>query len=58
MTNDGNEQRTIGQSVFEWPVTGSRGDAYTVEMKDKGFYCDCPARVKCKHIKTIENKFK
>ena len=41
----------------EWPVTGSRGDAYTVEMKDKGFYCDCPARVKCKHIKLIETKF-
>ncbi len=42
---------------FEWPVVGSRGDEYTVEMKDKGFYCDCPARVKCKHIKAIEQRF-
>ena len=40
-----------------WPVIGSKGDEYTVEMTDKGFECDCPARVKCKHIKKIEKGF-
>lgn len=41
----------------KWPVTGSRGDAYTVEMTDYGFSCDCPAYRKCKHIKGVEEKF-
>ena len=40
-----------------WPVKGSKGDMYSIEMVDKGFTCDCPARVKCKHIKEIEAKF-
>ena len=38
----------------EWPVTGSKGDQYTVVMHNKGFSCDCPAYVKCKHIKGVE----
>lgn len=37
-----------------WPIIGSRGDQYTVTMYDRGFDCDCPARVKCKHIKGVE----
>jgi len=37
-----------------WPVVGSKGDLYEVEMTDHGFTCDCPAYVKCKHIKSIE----
>ena len=35
-----------------WPVTGSKGDEYSVEMTDQGFECDCPAYRKCKHIKS------
>ena len=39
-----------------WPVIGSKGNKYSVEMTDKGFECNCPAYVKCKHIKAIEEK--
>ena len=41
-----------------WPVTGSKGDTYEVEMTDYGFSCDCIAFAKCKHIKAVEKKFK
>jgi len=41
----------------KWPVIGSKGDAYTVEMTDYGFACDCIAFTKCKHIKEVEKKF-
>lgn len=37
-----------------WPVTGSKGDVYEVEMTDSGFSCDCIAFAKCKHIKSVE----
>ena len=37
-----------------WPVIGSKGDEYSVEMTNRGFNCDCPAYVKCKHIKAVE----
>ena len=40
-----------------WPVTGSKGDAYTVEMTDYGFECNCVAWRKCKHIKGVEERF-
>lgn len=40
-----------------WPVIGSRGDQYHVEMTNWGFDCNCMAFVKCKHIKSIEEKF-
>jgi len=40
----------------KWPVTGSKGDRYHVEMFDSGFDCDCIAYRKCKHIKEIEKK--
>lgn len=40
-----------------WPVVGSRGDKYTVEMTDFGFECNCIAYRKCKHIKQVEELF-
>ena len=40
-----------------WPVTGSKGDAYTVEMTDYGFECNCVAWRKSKHIKGVEERF-
>ena len=40
-----------------WPVLGSKGDEYSVEMLDRGFECSCPAYRKCKHIKSVEEKF-
>ncbi len=41
----------------KWPVTGSKGDKYIVEMLDSGFECNCIAFRKCKHIKSVEEKF-
>lgn len=41
----------------KWPVVGSKGDVYRVEMSDYGFSCDCIAFSKCKHIKKVEKKF-
>jgi len=41
----------------EWPVIGSRGDKYYVTMREYGFECDCIAYRKCKHIKSVEEKF-
>jgi len=43
---------------IRWPVVGSKGDTYEVEMTDYGFSCDCIAFTKCKHIKEVEKKFK
>ena len=42
---------------IQWPIIGSKGNEYTVEMTDKGFDCSCPAYKKCKHIKQVEEKF-
>ena len=39
----------------KWPITGSKGDEYTVTMYDKGFDCNCIAYRKCKHIKEVED---
>ena len=41
----------------QWPVVGSKGDNYSVEMTDYGFSCNCPAYRKCKHIKGVEERF-
>ena len=41
----------------QWPVTGSKGDQYKVEMTNWGFECNCIAYRKCKHIKSVEEKF-
>ena len=43
---------------IRWPVAGSKGNVYEVEMTDYGFSCDCIAFAKCKHIKEVEKKFK
>lgn len=54
------EINTMGHwaSGTEWEFISSKGDkTYTVEMNDKGFYCDCPAFKKCKHIKQVEDGF-
>jgi hypothetical protein len=40
-----------------WPVTGSKGDQYSVEMLDRGWECSCPAYRLCTHIKGDEAKF-
>jgi len=40
----------------KWPVTGSKGDQYHVEMTKYGFECSCIAYRKCKHIKSIEKR--
>ena len=40
-----------------WTAEGSKGNLYHIEMKDKGFSCDCPAFKKCKHIKAVEEGF-
>lgn len=41
-----------------WKILASnKKSSYNIEMKDKGFTCDCPAFVKCKHIKSVEEKF-
>ena len=40
-----------------WSVDGSKNNVYNVEMSDRGFYCDCPAFRKCKHIKSVEEGF-
>ena len=40
-----------------WPVIGSKGDQYHVEMTNWGFECSCVAYRKCKHIKSVEEKF-
>jgi len=42
---------------IKWPVTGSKGDKYLVEMLDSGFECNCIAYRKCKHIKSVEALF-
>ena len=41
----------------EWPVIGSKGDKYYVTMREYGFECDCIAYRKCKHIRSVEEKF-
>jgi len=40
----------------EWTAIGSKGDPYTILMKDSGFECSCPAFRKCKHINEIEER--
>jgi len=39
-----------------WPVKGSKGNEYSVELTDKGFDCDCPGfgyHGYCKHSKAV-----
>ena len=42
-----------------WPVIGSKGNTYSVELHDKGFECDCPGfgfHGYCKHSRAIVKK--
>ena len=41
---------------IQWAVDGSKGNKYTIEMRDDGFVCDCPAFRKCKHIDAVEQR--
>ena len=41
---------------IRWPVTGSKGNEYTVTMRDSGFDCSCIAFKKCKHINEVEKR--
>lgn len=53
MTIDTKGHWAVGVS---WPVTGSKGNKYTVTMLDGGWDCSCPAYRKCKHIRSVEEK--
>lgn len=37
-----------------WSAAGSKGNIYSITMKDNGFECNCPAFKRCKHIDAIE----
>lgn len=42
-----------------WPVIGSKGDKYSVELVEGGFKCDCVGFTmhgKCKHIQSVWDK--
>lgn len=42
-----------------WPVKGSTGNSYSVEMHDNGFSCDCTGFTmhgKCKHIHFVHSR--
>jgi hypothetical protein len=39
-----------------WPVAGSKGNEYSVELHDKGFQCECTGfsfHGYCKHSKAV-----
>jgi len=39
-----------------WPVEGSKGNSYDVELHPSGFGCSCPGfgfRGKCKHVVSV-----
>ena len=43
----------------EWPITGSTGNAYGVEMTEQGFVCNCIGFAhhgKCKHSREVADK--
>lgn len=42
-----------------WPVEGSKGNTYEVELHPKGFDCSCPGfgfRGKCKHTVAVARR--
>lgn len=39
-----------------WPIQGSKGNTYEVELHEKGFDCTCPGftyRGECKHVHSV-----
>ena len=41
---------------IEWPVEGSKGNTYKVELTEQGFECECVGfsfHGKCKHSKAV-----
>lgn len=53
-----NTKTHVFQGVI-WPVTGSKGDRYSVEMHENGFSCTCTGYTmygKCKHIMQVYSR--
>lgn len=51
------DTRTSPYVGLKWPVVGSKGDKYTVEMLPHGFICNCMSyqvRKRCKHTVAID----
>ena len=43
---------------FDWDITGSTGNSYSVGFNDGGLDCSCPGfgwQGKCKHVKGIRS---
>jgi len=43
-----------------WPITGSKGNTYDIELHPQGFDCSCPGfgfHGSCKHVKMVAKKF-
>jgi hypothetical protein len=43
-----------------WPIVGSKGNTYEVELHHKGFSCSCPGfsfRGQCKHTVAVAERF-
>jgi len=44
-----------------WPVEGSKGNTYGVELHDQGFECECTGfsfHGKCKHSTAVDKQIK
>jgi len=42
-----------------WPIEGSKGNSYEVELHEKGFDCSCPGftyRGECKHVRGVADR--
>ena len=43
-----------------WPVSGSKGNTYNIELHPEGFDCSCPGfgfHGSCKHVKAVAETF-
>jgi len=46
---------------LEYPIEGSNGNRYTVEITPKGFTCDCVGMTyhgKCKHTQSVAQRWR
>lgn len=46
---------------LEYPIEGSKGNTYTVEITPKGFTCDCTGMTfhgKCKHTQSVAQRWR